>query len=1066
MRARFHPAFQSRLSASCRPARLCATWVAALVIAGHICTAKAAGPYDPDVDYFTLTTPHYLVMYPKGYEHIALRTARIAEDTWPYLAKRYDWEPAGRISIIINDQTDFANGSATVFPSKIVTIFVTAPTRISGLEDYDDWLTTVVQHELAHIFHLDMAYGLPAYGRWLFGKYVSMNVYNPGWVTEGLAVFEETVASGAGRGRSYYVDMVVRAAALADRFPPIDQGYRGYPNWPFSNVAYFFGGRFQLWLAEKYGEKTLLDYHRAYASNPIPFFTYLPAKLKFDTSLESLWITFEQEMIAESKRQLEVMKRSPLGLTKPERLTFHGGESVGPRITPDGRFVIFSTGSPVDGPRVRRLDLSTKKDEPLVNDTLSQAITFSKDGGAFYYQQTEINQRFYAHNSIFRYEIKSGRLSRIQLAPGTAKAFKAPSGSLRIRDPDISKDGKRIVMVQTPYAANRLLIAWLESDGISIHPKVLVDAEPDVQLSTPRFSPNGDLIAVSRFARGRRDIVIYNLEGELVREVTRDRAQDTDPTWSPDGRWLVFASDQSGAYNLYAYDMQTNTQRQLSNLVTGAFQPSIAPNGKFLVYRGYSADGFDVYRLPFEPEKGLEIDRPLEPQIRIDRLERNWPPRHPESPDIPAPAPPKDTPLPKEMPKTWAIKDYSPFDTILPFNDNWNLFPAVLANEREFFASLTHFGADARQTHSYSLNLTYGTFTKFVGGSAAYSYDGLEPTFSVFGQARAVTFPRRFFVDTGAEQLSECGLGGELFRVDNGGQVTERPLCYGRSDGAYNERRLSGTAAISLPLLQRHNLSVAYTWEDRRALGDLPDGTVNQLLPRQGRYNRLSLGYSYANVRRFPYSISLERGPSFAIALSAFSKGLGSDFEQFLLTTEGRYYLDIPWPWAWAKNHVIAARLGLGVGAGPDTVETFRLGGVAGVSGLTTTTENFYALRGLATSALSGTGVISSSVEYRAPIYRIDRGIGTFPITFRVLHFAAFADVGRTFDKVNASVFRNGFFDEFAVGVGAEVRADIILSYNFPLTLRLGYAYPVVFPGSLDRGSFADGVYFQLGSLY
>lgn len=1022
--------------------------------------ALAAGPYDPEVPYKTLKTPHFFVAYPEGYGHIALRTARIAEDTWPFIAERYEWEPDGRITIVINDQTDYANGSATIIPNKVITIYVTAPTRISGLEDLDDWLATVVQHELAHIFHLDMAYGLPWIARLIFGKYVAMNQYAPAWVTEGLAVYEETMTSGSGRGRSHFVDMVIRTAALEDRFPSIDEGYRAYPNWPFANIAYFFGGRFQLFLAERYGEEALLEYHRAYAANPIPYFTYLPAKLKFDTSIESLWLAFEEEMTEEAERVHRLVQTSTMGETIPERLTFHGGQSVGPRVTPNGKYVIYSTSSPVDGPRVRRLNLESGEDEPLVNDTLSQSISFTPGGDAFYFQQTEINQRFYQHNSIYRYDTKSESFSRVDLDPNEPEGFRAPSGSLRARDPDVSPDGKRLVFVQTPYGSNRLVLAWLESDGTTIHPKVLVPAEPDVMFSNPRFSPDGELIAVARFKGGRRDVVVYDVHGNLVHEITRDRAQDTDPTWSHDGEWIVFASDRSGIYNLYGYRRRTGEVRQLTNLITGAFQPSLSPDDRFIVYRGYSADGFDVYQVPFTPGSGAQVEIALAEPVDFDRFERSWPPRREDAPTLPAPAPFKDEPLPEELPRGWSIADYSALDTLLPFQDNWNLFPSVLANEREIYGSLTHFGSDALGTHSYLLNVTYGTLTDFVGGGASYALDVFEPTFAVFGTADAVTFTRTYF-DEVPTSASCPGGAGATVDTDDG-----RRFC-GRND-YYNERRLGAQFSIGLPVRQRHQFSLSYRFENRQPLEVLPETTVVVDQPPTGNFARVSLGYTYANVRAFPYSVSLERGPSFGVALSALSRGLGGDYEQLLLTAEGRYYLDIPWPVRWLKNHVLAARLGLGIGAGPDPVELFRLGGVAAQSALTTTTENFHGLRGLGLAVLDGTGILSGSIEYRAPIIRIDRGLWTLPIALRVLHLALFADFGRVFDEVSLDAFDH-FLDPFAVGVGAEIRADLLVAYSLPLTLRLGAADVIVTPKIAEfdpQNDVAFPVYFSLGSQF
>ena len=1020
-------------------------------------TTEGAGPYDPKVPYRTITTPHFYVSFPDGFGEIAIRTARLAEDAWPYFVERYRWEPKGRITILLNDQSDLANGSATVVPNKVITLFVVAPTRISGLEEYDDWLAAVLIHEMAHIFHLDMAYGITWLGRLIFGKYVALNNYHPGWVTEGLAVYEETVSTGAGRGRSSFVDMVLRTAALQDAFIAIDQGYRAYPRWPFGNTAYFFGGRFQLWLAEKYGEDKLLDFHRYYAANPVPFITYLPAKLVFGESMESLWLKFEEEETAEALRVRRVIEAGPLAVTEPTRLTFHGGQSVGPRFTPDGKSIVFSTSSPVDGPRVRRIRADGSDDEVLVNDTLSQAVAFTPKGDAFYYQQTEINQRFYFHNNLFRYDLDADEVRKVEWKTDDHESLRAPSGSMRVRDPDVSPDGRRIVCVQSPYGANRILIADLDADGTRATPRVLVPAEPDVQLAGPRFSPDGQSIAVSRFAAGRRDIVIYDLHGRLTAEVTRDRAQDTDPTWTTDGEWLVFSSDRTGIYNLYAYRVRTGELRQLTNLITGAFQPSVSPDGHTIVFRGYSADGFDVFTTPFAPGAGLKVDRALGPVVDLDDTVRAWPPKHPGAPKVPPPAGYRQDANLDDLPDDWTLGDYDPLQTLLPFQDNWNLFPSFGANEREVFGSLLHFGRDARGTHSYFVNATYGTLTNFVGGAAGYSFDVLEPTFSLTGVANAVTFINTLFIET--DPGTPCPFGDDPIDVDG------QQFCYGEQEGRYIERRLSATLSIQVPIKQRHLLSVSYRFEHRDPLNDLPSMTFEPALPRNGRFARVTLGYAYQNVRAFPFSISLERGPSFAIALSGLSKGLGSEYEQLLLTAQGRYYLDMPWTARYFRNHVLATRLAVGFGVGPDLAENFRLGGVAGSSALTTTTENFFGLRGFSTSALGGTAVISGSTEYRAPLFRIDRGIATWPITFSVIHAAAFIDYGRVFDKLTVRAVE-GFVDELAVGAGVELRADITLTYGLPLTLRLGFAAPIVRPASLDAAFGETGLYFQLGSTF
>lgn len=1016
--------------------RLAPLLLLALLAAAPV--AEAAGTYDPDLEYRAITTPHFYVVFAAGYDHIGLRTARIAEDLFPYLANRYGHTPDGRITIVINDQTDTANGSATVLPNKLVTLYVTAPTEVSGLEDYDDWLDAVVVHELSHIFQLDMVGGLPVVGRWLFGKYVALNQYTPAWVTEGLAVYEETVSSGAGRGRSSYVDMVLRTASLDDRFPGIDAGTRSYSIWPFGNVAYFVGGRFQLWLAENYGEAALLHYHRAYASTPIPYLTFVAAEVAFDSTMERLWAAFELENKADAALVLERVRTSSQGLTEPERLTRYGGDLLGPRITPDGRSIIYSTLSPTDGRRIRRIGIDGGHDEPLLNDVFSDAISFSADGQAFYFQQLEINQRYYFHNKLFRYDLSRGTIAEVRIPPEESRDFLAPSGAPRARDPDASPDGKHLAFVQTPYGANQLVLAKLDPDGLTIHPKIIVPPEPDVMLSNPRFSPDSSRIALSRMAGGRRDLEIIDLSGTRLVEVTRDRAQDIQPTWSPDGRWLVFASDRDGIYNIYAYELATARLRRLTNVITGAYQPSISPDGKTLVIRGYSADGFDVYKLPFEPEEGLVVDRALEPPTERDNLVRRWPPTDPEVPPLPPLAPPKDAPE-EPLPAGYTKDAYSSLSTLLPFHDNWNLLPTVSVNERELFGELTTVGSDALETQSYVAWVTYGTATRFVGGGFAYFNDQLEPTLSL----SAATDVRTYALFTHAGD----------FLAD------------------YDEQRYVGSLGVSLPLLQRHQISLGYIFEHRQPWSALSDDVLNQArgLPAGGNFARVQLGYAYNNTRSFPYSISRERGFSAAFALQALSKGLGSDYEQLVFSGEVRDYLTIPFTNKYLQNHVLASRLALSFGAGRTLADVFRMGGVVGQSILTTSTQNFFPLRGLLTGGLSATAILNGSVEYRAPIYRFEQGLGTLPLSLRVLHIALYSDFGRTFDQLLPDFTRGfgpalrDFFTPFAVSAGAELRADVLLGYAIDLELRLGYAkllYAAV-PG-LD----ASGPYFQIGSTY
>lgn len=64
---------------------------------------------------------------------------------------------------------------------------------------------------------------------------------------------------------------------------------------------------------------------------------------------------------------------------------------------------------------------------------------------------------------------------------------------------------------------------------------------------SPKFSPDGTrLLFISSTASGRQ-IYIYDLESEIVKQVTSLRTPVMDPVWSPDGRRILFASPSGGS---------------------------------------------------------------------------------------------------------------------------------------------------------------------------------------------------------------------------------------------------------------------------------------------------------------------------------------------------------------------------------------------------------------------------------------------------------------------------------------------------------------------------------------
>src|SRR4029079_6851786 len=123
---------------------------------------------------------------------IAERVARLAESVDARLTGPLGHSSSGITEIVLTDDTDFANGSATGLPYNTIRLYVTAPDDMSPLNDYDDWYLELVTHEYTHILHIDNLSAFPAFLNAIIGKTFAPNQVQPRWIIEGLAVVEET----------------------------------------------------------------------------------------------------------------------------------------------------------------------------------------------------------------------------------------------------------------------------------------------------------------------------------------------------------------------------------------------------------------------------------------------------------------------------------------------------------------------------------------------------------------------------------------------------------------------------------------------------------------------------------------------------------------------------------------------------------------------------------------------------------------------------------------------------------------------------------------------------------
>jgi outer membrane protein assembly factor BamA len=138
----------------------------------------------------------------------------------------------------------------------------------------------------------------------------------------------------------------------------------------------------------------------------------------------------------------------------------------------------------------------------------------------------------------------------------------------------------------------------------------------------------------------------------------------------------------------------------------------------------------------------------------------------------------------------------------------------------------------------------------------------------------------------------------------------------------------------------------------------------------------------------------------------------------------------------------------------PTVGRTFRLGGdTPALEVADFGSSAFSLLRGFGPNTFAGTRVALVNAEYRLPLARPQRGVGTWPLFLHSLHAAVFADAGHAWTRT----FRSSAIKTSA---GAQLSADLIAGYFAPFTVTIGAAF------GHDRSGLARDratAYFRVG---
>ncbi|MFK7985892.1 MAG: BamA/TamA family outer membrane protein [Sandaracinaceae bacterium] len=632
---------------------------------------------DPDLTWRTIDSPHFTIHYHIPLGVLARRVLAVAERANGVVSDVMGYEAGRRTHIVLTDNTDSANGSAIALPFNQIRLFASAPSAMSPLGDYDDWLNLLTTHEHTHIVHLDQWSGISSFINVLLGKVYAPNHVQPRWILEGVATWQESQRTSGGRLRSTMFDMYLRMDALEDRFFEIDQMTHIADRWPHGNVWYLYGSQFIQYVADRYGREAIARFAREYGDSTLPFAINSVAS---EATGGPNWVELYDDFLSERRTHYEAQRDAVIagGQVEGERITFHGEVARTPRFDREGR-VLYWRSDARQRNRIQRFAL----DNPEAQETLARVrgqagYDIHPSGRMLYYTRVDNHRDIYSFHDIFRQDLESGQVERL-------------THGMRAREPDISSDGRRVVFTTNEAGTTQLRIADVRDiEGTA---RSLVENARFEQVFNPRFSPDGRTVAFSRWQHGGyRDIQLVDVESGRVDAITHDRAQDQTVAWAPDGRSLYFSSDRTGIANIYRYVLRSGRLEQVTNVVSGAYQPALSADGEQMVYVGYTSYGFDLFHLDLS-----EVSSRPAPSY-IDRR----PPALDDDDLFNGPS-----------------RDYQPLETLWPRS-----YLLDLANDGFGAAlGLTVSGEDLAGFHRWSARVTHGFIRANTNVDLGYSYN-------------------------------------------------------------------------------------------------------------------------------------------------------------------------------------------------------------------------------------------------------------------------------------------------------------------------------------------------------
>lgn len=539
-----------------------------------------------------------LVYYSRAHTYVIPHLARCFENTLGFYKDFWHYKPSERITIFLQDFSDWGNAGATAVPTNYISISMAPFLYVYEVGPANERMNWLMNHELVHVIACDQPSNTDKFYRSLFlGKVdptsdnpISMvyayltcpRRYSPRWYHEGIAVFMETwMSGGMGRLLGSYDEMVFRTMVRdnAHIYDVIGLESEGTAiDFQVGANAYLYGTRFLGYLGYKFGPEKLIEW----TSRKNGTKRYFASQFKkvFNNSLDnewSEWIKWENKFQQEN---LKKVREYPV--TEYRQITDEILGSVSRAYYEKSEGKIYAAiRYPGQVAHIAAIDVHTGKIDKIC-DVKGAAVYYvcelAYDPSAKTLFYTSDNNYWRDLNAV---DVKTGKTKRL------ITDFR--TGNLAFNKPDKSIWGIRhdngistIVKIDPPYNDWKAIYAL--PYGTDIYD---IDVSPDGKLLTA---------AVANIS-GLQKLVVYEVEKLLNGNQESEELFDFDVSspanfvFSENGKYLYGTSYYSGVSNVFRYDFEKKEMEILTNCETGFFRPVPVSEDSLITFR-YTGKGF------------------------------------------------------------------------------------------------------------------------------------------------------------------------------------------------------------------------------------------------------------------------------------------------------------------------------------------------------------------------------------------------------------------------------------------------------------------------------------------